>query len=170
MLGRIVLILSLLALLPTTVWSQQRPAYFIEARPVRKVETTYSYEVRYSSGGVVTEWEIVAARPRNLPGQVIDKMTVDPKGEERTTTDDIKQPILLVNFKPETEAQKIAAGIVVKTEATLLYRKLMPLSAGANAPRVPPLDDVERKAFLAATPRMNHDDPDFQKWLDTNKL
>jgi transglutaminase-like putative cysteine protease len=167
---RIVLILSFLTLLPAPTWSQQRPTFFIETKPARKVETIYTFEVRYSSGGTVTEWEIVAARPCSLPRQIIDKVTVDPKGEERTTTDDLKQPVLLVNFKAETEAQKTTAKIVVKTEATIMSRRLVPLSPGANAPKVPPLDEVERKAFLAATPRLNYEDSEFQKWLDTNKL
>src|SRR5262249_28294149 len=37
-------------------------------------------------------------------------------------------------------------------------------------PDVPGPGEEERKLALAATPRLNHDDADFQKWLDDNKL
>jgi transglutaminase-like putative cysteine protease len=60
--------------------------------------------------------------------------------------------------------------VVVRTEATLFARHLVPLPAGRKAPDVPAPGEEERKLALAATPRLNHDDDDFQKWLDANKL
>ncbi len=160
---------GLLALLPAAGYSQQKPPYLLQTTPVRKVEATYTYEVRYPNLEA-NEWEVVVARPRDLPGQSVAKVTVEPAGEELTDATALKQPLLRLSLRPETADQKKTVKVVVRTEATLMGRRLIPLPAGTRAPNVPPPGDDERKAALAATPRLDHDSAAFQKWLDANQL
>jgi len=147
----------------------ESPAYTVQSAPARKVETTFKYEVRYPNLKA-TEWEIVVARPPDLPGQAVSRVTVTPAGADGTEAGALKQPVVRVLIKPESDAERQRAKVAVTTEATTMSRRLVPLAAGKTAPAVRPLGDDERKVYLAPTPHVDFDGEAFQRWLDANKL
>jgi hypothetical protein len=164
-----ILAVGLLVLIPAAGYAQQKPAYLLQTAPARKVETTYTSELRYPNLNV-EEWELVVAKPRDLPCQSVAKVVVEPAGEDLTDASDLKQPLVRLLITPDKDARNKAVKVVVRTQATLMSRRLVPFPAGTKAPKVSPPDDEERKAALAVTSRVDHDEAAFQKWLDTNKL
>ena len=82
--------LGLLVLVPTTSFAQKKPAYFLQSTSIRKVEATYTYEVRYPNLDA-KEWELVVAKPRDLPAQLVTKVTVEPAATDLTDLTDLKQ-------------------------------------------------------------------------------
>jgi transglutaminase-like putative cysteine protease len=169
MLRQTVLAIGLLVLVHPASYAQQKPAYLLQSAPARKVEATYTYEVRYPNAEA-KEWEMFVAKPPDMPAQSVAKVVVEPPGDDLNDASDLKQPLLHLLVRPETDAQKKTVKVVVQTEATLMTRRLIPLPAGTKAPNVPPLGEEVRKVALAAAPHLNFEDATFQKWLDTNKL
>src|SRR5207248_1997886 len=83
------------------------------------------------------------------PSQTIAKVVVEPAGEDLSDASPLKQPLVRLVITPEADARKKAVKVVVRTQATLMSRRLVPFLAGTKAPKVPPPDDEERKAALA---------------------
>jgi transglutaminase-like putative cysteine protease len=163
------LTIGLLALAAPGGYAKPKPAYILQTIPVRKVEATYTYEVRYPNLDAQV-WELVVAMARNLPGQSVAKVVTEPAGDVIYDGSDLKQPMLRVLVRPKTDAQKKTVKLVVRTEVTLMARRLVPFRTGMKVPVVTAPAGQERQAALAATPRLDHDHEAFQKWLDRYKL
>lgn len=149
--------------------AQPKPSYLLQTAPARKIEAIYTYEVRYPNLEA-KEWELVVARPRDLPSQSVTKAVIEPVGEDLPDLSDLKQPLLHSIIQSETEAQKTTVRVSVRTEVTLNARRLVPFPVGMKPPVVPVPSDEVKKTALAPTPRLNHDHETFQNWLGANKL
>ena len=62
------------------------------------------------------------------------------------------------------------ASMKMDVEAVLRSRRLVELKDGEAPPAVAPLAPAERKYYLSATTRLDHDARAFQDWLDAKKL
>jgi transglutaminase-like putative cysteine protease len=145
------------------------PKYAVQSSPSKKVEAVLTWEWK-TPNLQATEWVIVTAQPPELPGQIDVSVSAEPDAKHDKERSDLHQPVLVWRIAADDDKLKTSVRIRVKTEATLVERHLVPLAPGAKAPKVAALGEEERKLFLAATPRLNHDAKDFQDWLDANKL
>ncbi len=151
------------------LYAQQKPAFVVQATPARKIEATLTYEIRYANAEV-KKWELIQAKPRDLPCQFVTKVAAEPPGKEFTDEGTIKQPLFYSLVVVETDAQKSAITTVLRIEATLLMRRLVPAASVPKRPPVATLSDEERKTFLAPTEHINHTDETFQQWLEKTNL
>jgi hypothetical protein len=145
------------------------PKYALKTSPSKKVEAVFSWDWT-TPQFQATEWVIVAARPPELPGQRDVTVSADPHAKEAKEQSDLQQPILVWRIPVTDDKLKTHVHISFKMVATLMERHLVRLPPGAQVPKVAALGEGERKLFLAATPRLNHDAKEFQDWLNDNKL
>ena len=145
------------------------PRYALLTFPVKKVEAVFSWEFE-APQLQATEWVIVGPQPPELPGQTNVSITAEPEAKKDNEKSDLQQPILVWRIPVKDDKLKTQVHIRFKTEATLMERHLVKLPPGAPAPKVAALGKDQRKLFLAATPRLNHDAQAFQDWLKTNRL
>jgi transglutaminase-like putative cysteine protease len=158
-----------LALAPAVGEAQQAPTHALLAAPARRVETTYTYETRQTRW-TAREWVVCAARAPELPGQVNVVASLEPGGQEGEDLSDLRQPLLVARIPAQTDELKSTLKATVKTQATLIARRLIPFQPSMKVPEVAPLTDSERKLALAVTRRIDHDARAFQKWLDAQEL
>jgi transglutaminase-like putative cysteine protease len=166
------MVLALTLLVPAAALGGP-PRYVILTSPAKRVEAVFTSDFT-APELKATEWVIVAARPPELPGQTDVSVSAEPGAREDKELSDLKRPILVWRIPANDDSLKTHVRVRVKTEATLLERRLVEreraLAAGVKPPKVTPLAEGERKLFLAPTPRLNHDAQDFQDWLKANKL
>jgi transglutaminase-like putative cysteine protease len=161
------LALALMVLAPAVALGG--PKYALLTSPSKKVEAIFTWEFK-APQLQATEWVVVVAKPPDLPGQTSVSISAEPDAKQAKEESDLKQPILVWRIPANDDKLKTSVHIRVKTEATLVERRLVPLAPRAKAPKVAALGADERKLFLASTSRLNHDAQDFQDWLDANKL
>jgi hypothetical protein len=159
--------LALMLLAPATALGA--PKYVLLASPSKKVEAVFTWEFK-APQLQATEWVVVAARPPELPGQTDVSVSAEPDAKQDREGSDLKQSILVWRIPVNDDSLKTRVRIRVKTEATLVARRLVPLAPSARAPKIAALGEDERKRFLASTSRLNHDAQDFRDWLNANGL
>jgi hypothetical protein len=154
---------GLLAAEPTPV------RHRLETAPVQRIEAVLTYEV-HSPRLAAREWLVVAAAAPELPCQQKTSTVLDPAGRAIMDLSALRRGLLFARLpvRDATSAQNLR--IQAKYQATLLSRRLVPLGPEEKPPTVSSLTAAARKIALAATPIYNFDHPDFQKWLEQEKL
>jgi hypothetical protein len=142
-------------------------AYQIESQPSQRIEAELSFSQQYP-GFKAREWAIVVARPPELPGQTKLTTVMEPAAQVKVVQDagDAGRSLFLLCLPVRDAKLDEGFKINVKYTATLLSRKLVP----GKAKSVAPLSAAEEKASLGSTPSGDFKAPEFQKWLDANKL
>jgi hypothetical protein len=144
------------------------PSYKLEAAPAQQVEAVVTYEAQFPSAEV-REWVAYVSRLRDLPGQVKTASSLEPGGREASEVAGPQRPLWIARIPGPPERQR-SMTLQYKIRADLVSRRLVELKPGERPPKVPTLDDSERKAALLSHGAIDLHDPQFKEWLDKHKL
>lgn len=140
------------------------PRYAVEAKDVKRVRAVLTYTVTCPDLKA-TEWQVVAAAAPELPGQAKTKTTLEPAGKAVVEPGPAARGLLMGKVTANTAELKTTLPIRVTYEATLRSRTLVPLRAGAAAPKVEPLSAADRARYLADAGDIDFKTEAFQSWL-----
>jgi transglutaminase-like putative cysteine protease len=116
------------------------------------------------------EWAVYAARLPELPGQVGARSAIAPRGIVARELSDEGRSILATRVVVADPRQRSELTVRVDYEATLLARKLTPLTSGKTAAKVAPLDPKDRRLALAPNHTFDFNAPSVREWLESHKL
>jgi len=145
------------------------PKYALDSRPAKTVEGTLTQKITVPNASV-DEWVLVAAEPADLPGQRHDEWLMDPPAQPTHERGDAKRPMLLarVPVMDTDDRHEITLHVTYRTE--LMSRDLKPRDGDTKAVAVELPGRAELAAALAASDCIDFKTPDFQAWLDREKL
>jgi transglutaminase-like putative cysteine protease len=144
----------------------------LETRAARAVEGTLSQKITIPNA-TVDEWVLVAAELTDLPGQDHVQGTMDPPAQPAHDRRDADRPLLLARVpvketEPDNERHNIRVRLTYR--AQLMSRDLKPKDRGAKEVEVIPPGQIERAEALSASDCIDFMTPDFQAFLDREKL
>ena len=145
------------------------PAVRVEAAEAQTITATISYEIR-TRDFTVTRWMAFLPEPPELPSQPKVKVTGDPAGKVVKEKSQLGRKVRFIDVSPARPTSGAKLLLSLEMKATLFAHKLVPLKSGETPPFVAPLPAEERKYYLAASRRIDHDSDTVQTWLDTKKL
>ena len=166
------MIRSLLAVALTAGFAAAQPpkaAFVLEYHEKPRIQAVLEFAVK-SPNTAATEWIVAVPVAPELPAQKRPKTTFNLPHKVVKEKSDEAREVMVAQVPVKSTAEKTAIAIEVTYEATLYSRELKPLKLGETRPRVAPLDDAERKLYLAATPDLNYADAKYQKWLAAGNL
>ncbi len=174
MMGRIGLAAAVLAVGAWTAVGAERDMsrpYHLETVRVGAVEAVLTNRI-HAPKVSAREWIIVAPIPPEHPTQsaVTLKLRVegsDAAGERGAELSELRRPVHSARVPVTDDALKTALAFHLDYAVTLHRRKLVP---GKPRTAVAPLDEAERRRFLASTEITNWKDKGFQEWLDGSGL
>jgi len=146
------------------------PKYVLEIEPAKAVEGTLMQKIT-APNATVDEWVLVAAEPTDLPGQRHVEWSMDPTARPTHERGDAQRPILLARVPvkgTDDDRHEITLHLTYRTE--LMSRHLKPLDPDAKEIAIDPPGKAERTAALAASDCIDFRTPEFQAWLDREKL
>ena len=143
------------------------PGYAIEVTPAQEIEATFTTTVRLPKFEV-SEWTFIMAQPPELPCQPEVESVVQPEAVSVQEGSKWQRPVYLVTVTDPERKHDIEVSITYR--ATLMARRLVPVSARTRRRPVPPLTDQQREQSLENTETFDHEAEPFQQWLTDNKL
>lgn len=145
------------------------PAYALQMTPVQRVEAVLVVNVTFPDG-VVSEWEVLAPRLPELPGQRKVSSVLDVGGKPGKELSELERPILSALVSAKEKGFEKGLKFRLTYQADMFSRQLVPLRPGAKAAPVKNLSPLERKFALAESDVLNFEDKVFQGWLDDRGL
>jgi len=157
----------LFALLASPVLAQ--PRFVLESTEVQTVEAVIRYQIEFNRF-TADRWMIYLPRPPELPGQLKVKASTTPASKLLAEKSPLARPVFFIDQRASSPALARKIEVELKIEASLLSRKLVPVSGDAPAAKVPPLKEVERKYFTASSTLVDFDTGLFREWMEKQKL
>jgi transglutaminase-like putative cysteine protease len=146
------------------------PKFVLGTEPAKNVEGTLTQKITVPNA-TVDEWVLAAAEPTDLPGQRHVEWSMDPSARSVRERGNAERPLLLARVPlkgTDDDRHEITIHVTYRTE--LMSRDLKPLDPEAKEMTVGPPGRAERAAALAASDTIDFKTPDFQAWLDREKL
>jgi hypothetical protein len=148
--------------------------YALIAAPARQVRAELTLKLRAPRLNA-QEWVVYGAQLPVLACQTGVSSTMVPEGEMARELSPDHRPILRARIQAESPEQQKNLELRYDYQATLWSRRLarLPLPAGSRdveASEVPPLDDGERHAALAAGGLFDLKSEAFRRWCDDEQL
>jgi transglutaminase-like putative cysteine protease len=159
----------LLVSTPATGLADDRPAYALETREVRRIQAVVEYGVT-APRMRAQDWIGFAAVAPELPGQVQVKTTTVPKGKVVKEASPLHRSVVRMQVAAASKEDKTRFKMQVTYEATLRARHLRLLEVGQTSPVVPDLTPADRKNLLASFGDIDHQNGAFRGWLESAGL
>jgi transglutaminase-like putative cysteine protease len=150
--------------------------YTLLVAPARQVRAELTVKLE-APGLNAREWVVYGAQLPVLPCQTGVSSTMVPEGESGRELSPEHRPIVRSRIRAESPEQEKNLEVRLEYQATLWSRRLVrsPLRAGSRARgveavSVPPLDEGERRAALAAGGLFDLTSEAFRRWRDEEEM
>jgi len=149
--------------------SRLNRAYALVTRPARRIKAVYTFTVSAPKARVVT-WVLLAARPPDLPGQKIVRVSSSPACVTVEELSPLRQKILRAKVYAQTDEQRTGVSLAITMEASLSSRTLVPRRKAPTAGTAWALKPLARKLALRPTSQFDYTDDTVQAWLTKHAI